>query len=77
MVVVNKTSAKTVDKHENKSTGLYKIAAKVIKKVKTGSSFKSELYNAQYPVKYFSNKLFNLFIFSYYNNILFFYYRIN
>lgn len=39
------------DNENDKTTGLYKIAAKIIKKVKTGSSYKSELYQAQYPVR--------------------------
>lgn len=34
----------------DKTSGLYKIAAKIIKKVKSGSNYKSELYQSQYPV---------------------------
>lgn len=34
----------------DKTSGLYKIAAKIIKKVRTGSSYKSQLYQSQYPV---------------------------
>lgn len=49
--MVNKQSVKTMNKrHDNKTTGLYKIAAKIIKKVKTGNSYKTQLYQAQYPV---------------------------
>ncbi|XP_015371013.1 PREDICTED: probable 28S rRNA (cytosine-C(5))-methyltransferase [Diuraphis noxia] len=38
-------------KNQDKTTGLYKIAAKILKKVKTGSSYKTQLYQAQYPNK--------------------------
>lgn len=40
-----------MNKNQYKTTGLYKIAAKILKKVKTGSSFKTQLYQAQYPNK--------------------------
>lgn len=49
--MVNKQSTKMEKKdQENKTSGLYKIAAKILKKVKTGNSFKTQLYQAQYPV---------------------------
>lgn len=57
--MVLKESIKIMDKGHDKTTGLYKIAAKIIKKVKTGSSFKTQLYQAQYPVRllyYFKKK---------------------
>jgi len=40
-----------MNKNQDKTSGLYKIAAKIIKKVKTGSSYKTQLYQAQYPVR--------------------------
>lgn len=52
-----------MDNNNKKTTGLYKIAASIIKKVKSGSSYKTQLYQAQYPVslKYFKfyNRLVN------------------
>lgn len=42
---------KNMNKNQDKTTGLYKIAAKILKKVKTGSSYKTQLYQAQYPVR--------------------------
>lgn len=49
----------------DKTTGLYKIAAKIIKKVKTGNSYKTELYQAQYPVRLLllQNKKYNLMLY--------------
>lgn len=52
IAIVEEESAKMTDKSEHKTTGLYKIAAKIIKNVKTGYSYKTQLYQAQYPVKY-------------------------
>lgn len=49
--MVNKQPAKIGNKDPDKTTGLYKIAAKIMKKVKTGNSYKSQLYQAQYPVR--------------------------
>ncbi|KAE9522864.1 hypothetical protein AGLY_016733 [Aphis glycines] len=43
--------ATKMNKNQDKTSGLYKIAAKIIKKVKTGSSYKTQLYQAQYPNK--------------------------
>lgn len=40
-----------MNKNKNKTSGVYKTAAKVLKKVKTGSSYKTQLYQAQYPVR--------------------------
>lgn len=40
-----------MDRNHDKTTGLYKIAAKILKKVKSGSSYKTQLYQAQYPNK--------------------------
>jgi hypothetical protein len=48
--MVNKQSIKPANKDHDKTTGLYKIAAKIVKKVKSGSNYKSQLYQAQYPV---------------------------
>jgi len=42
---------KNMYKGQDKTTGVYKIAAKIIKKVKSGSSYKTQLYQAQYPVR--------------------------
>lgn len=42
---------KKMDRNHDKTTGLYKIAAKILKKVKSGSSYKTQLYQAQYPVR--------------------------
>ncbi|XP_022168073.1 probable 28S rRNA (cytosine-C(5))-methyltransferase [Myzus persicae] len=42
---------KKMDRNHDKTTGLYKIAAKILKKVKSGSSYKTQLYQAQYPNK--------------------------
>ncbi|XP_050444058.1 28S rRNA (cytosine-C(5))-methyltransferase [Adelges cooleyi] len=44
-------AAKKADRIIDKTTGLYKIAAKIIKQVKTGNSYKTLLYRAQYPNK--------------------------
>lgn len=48
--MVNKQFIKSAHKDLDKTTGLYKIAAKIIKKVKTGKNYKTQLYQAQYPV---------------------------
>lgn len=50
--MVAKHPTKMIDKNNDKTTGLYKIAAKIIKNVKSGSSFKTQLYQAQYPVRF-------------------------
>jgi len=44
----NRPSVEIMDK----TSGLYKIAAKIIKKVKAGSNYKSELYQSHYPVSF-------------------------
>lgn len=44
------SAMKVVKNNQDKTTGLYKIAAKIFKKVKTGSGYKTQLYQAQYPV---------------------------
>lgn len=46
-----KKNLKSMDKDQHKTTGMYKIAANIIKKVKSGSSYKTQLYEAQYPVR--------------------------
>ncbi|XP_025417729.1 probable 28S rRNA (cytosine-C(5))-methyltransferase [Sipha flava] len=53
--MVNKQSIKPANKDHDKTTGLYKIAAKIVKKVKSGSNYKSQLYQAQYPNKLLLN----------------------
>ncbi|XP_050529715.1 28S rRNA (cytosine-C(5))-methyltransferase-like [Daktulosphaira vitifoliae] len=42
---------KKCGKNIDRTTGLYKIAAKILQKVKTGNSYKTLLYKAQYPNK--------------------------
>jgi len=49
--MVTEKPFKKMDKNQDKTTGLYKIAAKIFKKVKSGSSYKTQLYQAQYPVR--------------------------
>ncbi|XP_060847324.1 26S rRNA (cytosine-C(5))-methyltransferase nsun-5 [Rhopalosiphum padi] len=49
--MVYEKPTKKMNKNEDKTSGLYKIAAKIIKKVKSGSSYKTQLYQAQYPNK--------------------------
>jgi len=49
--MVTEKPVKIMNKNQDKTTGLYKIAAKILKKVKTGSSYKTQLYQAQYPVR--------------------------
>jgi len=49
--MVYEKPTKKMNKNEDKTSGLYKIAAKIIKKVKSGSSYKTQLYQAQYPVR--------------------------
>eukprot|EP00102_Acyrthosiphon_pisum_P006813 XP_003240601.1 PREDICTED: uncharacterized protein LOC100574697 [Acyrthosiphon pisum] len=53
--MVTEKPVKIMNKNHDKTTGLYKIAAKILKKVKTGSSFKTQLYQAQYPNKLLLN----------------------
>lgn len=50
--MVKISSSKIMDNGNKKTTGLYKIAANIIKKVKSGSSYKTQLYQAQYPVSF-------------------------
>lgn len=50
-MVKDEKKLKIKDRGEHKTTGLYKIAANIIKKVKSGSSYKTQLYEAQYPVR--------------------------
>ncbi|XP_025190935.1 probable 28S rRNA (cytosine-C(5))-methyltransferase [Melanaphis sacchari] len=46
---------KKMNKNQEKTSGLYKIAARILKKVRTGSSYKTQLYQAQYPNKLLLN----------------------
>lgn len=65
-----KKKSKVINNEQHKTTGMYKIAASIIKKVKSGKSYKTQLYEAQYPVKlllyyhYKTNYLSNEYIFS-------------